>query len=121
MTLEALGGLLAAHGAEVTVHHADSFDAAAFREVVARNLARPGDYLIVNYQRQALGQAASGHISPLAAYDADSDMVLVMDTASYRYPQTWVPLEALVGAMATIDTESEAMRGYVEVTGLAGD
>jgi hypothetical protein len=120
MTLDALGGLLEAHGAAVAVHHADSFDAGDFREVVVRNLAQPGDYLIVNYQRQSLGQVGGGHISPLAAYDADSDMVLVVDTAANRYPQSWVPLEALVAAMATVDSETQAMRGYVEVAGLAG-
>jgi hypothetical protein len=120
MTLDALGGLLEAHGAAVSVHYADNFDAGDFREVVVRNLAQPGDYLIVNYQRQSLGQVGGGHISPLAAYDADSDMVLVMDTAANRYPQSWVPLEALVVAMATVDSETQAMRGYVEVAGLAG-
>lgn len=118
MALDELGGLLDAHGASVSVRHADAFDAQAFRKVVARNLSRPGDYLIVNYDRQVLGQDGSGHISPLAAYDGRTDMVLVMDTAAYKYPQTWVPLDRLHAAMATRDPASDRMRGYVEVRGL---
>ncbi len=121
MALDELGGLLAAHGATVSVRHADAFDVKAFRKVVAENLSRPGDYLIVNYDRTALGQEGAGHISPLAAYDTDTDRVLVMDTASYRYPRTWVPLERLYDAMATSDSGSDATRGYVEVQGIARD
>lgn len=119
MPLDDLGALIAAHGAKVAVHHADSTDEASFRAVLTANLAREGDYLIVNYQRETLGQDATGHISPLAAYDADSDRVLIMDTASYKYPPTWVRVESLFAAMNTLDSETGRTRGYVEVTGLA--
>jgi hypothetical protein len=115
MSLDDLGGFLTAHGAGASVHHADAFDADGFRDVVSSNLARPGDYLIVNYQRESLGQDPTGHISPVAAFDADTDSVLVMDTASYKYPKTWVPLDRLYTAMRSIDTSTGAYRGYVEV------
>lgn len=115
MPLDDLGGLLAAHGARVTVHHADSVDEATFRAALAANLAQAGDYLIVNYQREVLGQDATGHISPLAAYDADSDRVLILDTASYKYPPTWVRVSSLFAAMNTIDSETGRTRGFVEV------
>lgn len=116
MTLDDLGGLIEAHGATTEIHHAADFDADAFRATVTRNLSAEGDYIVVNYQRGALGQEATGHISPLAAYDADTDSVLVMDTASYKYPRTWVPLAALYGAMNTVDSETGLTRGYVEVS-----
>lgn len=119
MSLPDLGGLLEAHGASVSVHHADTFTVEEFREVVANNLSDAGDFLIVNYQREELGQPRVGHISPLAAYDGDTDMVLVMDTASHYYPHTWVSLEKLYAAMRTTDSSSGRMRGYVTVTGLA--
>ena len=41
------------------------------------NLKRGGDYVIVNYRREEVGQRGGGHISPLGAYDAESDSVLV--------------------------------------------
>ena len=48
-------------------------------------------------------------------------MVLVMDTATYRYPQTWVPLDRLYDAMGTKDSGADRMRSYVEVQGIAPD
>jgi len=42
--------------------------------------------------------------------------VLIMDTASYKYPPTWVELPKLYEAMNTIDGASGKSRGYVEVS-----
>jgi hypothetical protein len=116
MSLADLGGLLAAHHVQVEVRYADSLSLDEFREIVERNLADPDDYLLVNYQREVLGQSPVGHISPLAAYDLDTDRVLIMDTASYKYPPTWVPLPALYEAMNTTDSDSGRLRGFVEVS-----
>jgi hypothetical protein len=116
MTLTDLADLLRAHDVRVSIRHADSFSVEQFRDVVARNLAQSDDFLLVNYQREVLGQSRVGHISPLAAYDRDSNLVLVMDTASYHYPHSWVPLEGLYKAMATIDSSTGRMRRYLEVT-----
>jgi len=116
LSLLDLGGLLAAHGVIAEVHFADTVSLDDFRAAVQRNLSDPDDYLLVNYQRGVLGQTPVGHISPLAAYDPDTDRVLVMDTASYKYPPTWVPLEKLFDAMNTTDGSSGRTRGYVEVT-----
>lgn len=116
MSLDALADLIEAHGAEATVHHADSFAPIDFRGAVTANLSRPGDYLIVNYERAVLGERPGGHISPIAAYDRESDRVLVLDTAAHVYPPTWIPLDQLDAAMGTIDPTTNAFRGYVEVT-----
>lgn len=120
MSLPDLGGLLAAHGLAVDVRHADGLSLEEFRSVVARNLADPGDYLLVNYQREVLGQSRVGHISPIAAYDAETDRVLIMDTASYKYPPTWVELPMLHKAMNTTDGSTGKSRGYVEVAAQNG-
>lgn len=116
MTLADLSGLLAAHGVEVSTHYADAFSVDDFRDAIERNLSWPGDYLVVNYQRAALGQSRGGHISPLAAYNREQDMVLVMDTASHYYPQTWVPVAKLFDGMQAVDPSSGRSRGYVEVS-----
>jgi len=115
MSLTDLSGLLKAHGLKVAHYHADQFDETQFRAAAARNLASDGDYLLVNYQREVLGQGRVGHISPLAAYDQDTDSVLIMDTAAHKYPPTWVPVSLLVAAMKTEDPSSGKMRGYVEI------
>lgn len=118
MTLDALGGILGAHGLERSKTHAAQSSVAEFRKAVARNLSTDDDYLLVNYQRSVLGQEAVGHISPVVAYDARSDRVLILDTAAYKYPPTWVPLPALFKAMRTIDEESGTSRGWIEVSKL---
>jgi hypothetical protein len=46
--------------------------------------------MLVNYERAALGQAKTGHISPIAAYNAKADRLLVLDVATYKYPPVWV-------------------------------
>lgn len=116
MSLPNLAELLNAHGLTSSVHYADQFSVAEFRAVVEQNLATDNDYLLVNYQREALGQGRAGHISPLAAYDRETDSVLIMDTAAHKYPPTWVPIELLYAGMSTTDSTSGKMRGYVEVT-----
>lgn len=115
MTIDILAHILEANGARVKLHRAGAANLNAFRSTVARNLTSEGDYLLVNYQRQVLGQDAVGHISPLAAYDARSDRVLVMDTAAYKYPPTWVPIAVLYRAMQVVDPETGKSRGWVEV------
>jgi hypothetical protein len=115
MTLPHLGAMLATHGVSVEVHHADE-GLDAFREQAVANLSRPGDYVLINYKREPLGQGGTGHISPLGAYDAGSDRFLVLDVASYKWPPVWVEAEALFSAMDTVDSESEKKRGWVLVT-----
>jgi Phytochelatin synthase len=116
MTLDTLERLLKANGAETSLYRADASSVTEFRSAIKRNLMTDRDYLVVNYQREKLGQGAVGHISPISAYDEESDKVLVMDTAAYKYPPTWVPVEALYKAMFTVDPENGLSRGWLEVS-----
>lgn len=77
------------------------------------NLKRAGDYVIVNYRRDQVGQRGGAHISPLGAYDADSDSVLVMDVNPASSGWVWIPVETLIKGMRTFDTVEN--RGYVLV------
>jgi hypothetical protein len=115
MTLAELAGLLRSYNLIVNVRHADEFDVAELRRAVKSNLSSANDYLLVNYQREVLGQGRAGHISPLSAYDEESDSVLIMDTAAHKYPPTWVPLDSLYAAMQTSDSSSGKLRGFLEV------
>ncbi|MEM8610283.1 MAG: phytochelatin synthase family protein [Myxococcota bacterium] len=115
MALAELAGLLEAHGADVTLHHAGASTVEEFRAALEENLSRPDVFMLVNYKRAALGQGGGGHISPLAAYDQDTDRVLILDTAGHKYPPTWVPVDLLFSAMATTDAASGKTRGFLEV------
>jgi hypothetical protein len=84
------------------------------RADLVANLSRAGDYVIVNYRREAVGQSGGGHISPLAGYDAASDSFLVLDVNPAAAGWVWMPLATLVKGMRTFDTVEN--RGYVLVT-----
>ncbi len=114
MSLVDLAALLEAHGVTVRRQLASDINLEAFRQAVIRNLGDPNDLLVVNYQRHALGQVGRGHISPVSAYDSATDSVLVLDTATHKYPQTWVPVPLLYDAMATL-TGTGKSRGYIEI------
>jgi len=55
----------------------------------------------VNYLRRSVGQERGGHISPLAAYDAEADRFLILDTARYKYSPVWVTAADLFAAVNT--------------------
>ncbi|MBK9264153.1 MAG: phytochelatin synthase family protein [Polyangiaceae bacterium] len=115
MPLGSLGRLMACHGADAKVHLAETSSLEEFRKLAVDNLRRPGDFLIVNYQRSEVGQAPLGHISPVSAYHSGSDRFLVLDVASYKYPPVWVKAEKLWNAMKTPDSESGHSRGFLFV------
>ncbi|MFO0696540.1 MAG: phytochelatin synthase family protein [Polyangiales bacterium] len=115
MPLDDLGRILRANGAEATVVHADASSVERLRATLRENLARPDDFLLVNYARASLGQGDTGHISPVSAYDEATDRVLVLDTARYKWPATWIRVPALFRAMDTVDSDGGKRRGWVVV------
>ncbi len=88
---------------------------ARFRAELKASLADGTSFVVVNYARGVLGQAGMGHISPIGAYNAVEDKVLVMDVAKHKYPYTWVPLNSLWQAMNTQGDDGVA-RGYIIAT-----
>lgn len=117
ITLQQLADILQSHPATAEVHYASDTTLEAFRDLASKNMATPGDFMIVNYNRQDVGQEFMGHISPIAAYHAASDRFLLLDVARYKYPAVWVPAEALFRAMSTSDVVSGKSRGFLVVKG----
>jgi len=116
MTLDQLGGLLALHPLTVEVHHAADGGLDAFRAAARDYLAAKDHFVVINYLRRAIGQQTGGHISPLAAYDAQADRFLILDVARYKYPPVWVKASDLFDAMNTTDKDNDnKTRGYVLV------
>lgn len=118
MSLAQLSELLRAHNVDATPFYASDTSLETFRSVAQQNLRASGDFLLVNYQRAALEQGQTGHISPVAAYNAAADRLLVLDVAAYKYPPVWVSTEALWKAMNTIDSASGRTRGFVVIRGV---
>jgi hypothetical protein len=116
MTLDDLGAFLGSYGLDVAVTHAGDSSLDTFRDTAVAGLNDRDRFVLVNYLRSAIGQEKGGHISPLAAYDADTDRFLVLDVSRYKYPPIWVEAEALFGAMDTPDADNGGQsRGFVVV------
>lgn len=116
MTLTQLGGLPGAFGLEAEIHYASDSSLDEFRRLARQALDAGDRYVLVNYLRKAIGQQTGGHISPLAAYDADSDRFLILDVSRYKYPPVWVEAAALFAAMDTSDSDNGGKtRGFVIV------
>jgi hypothetical protein len=116
LTLAQLKGILEAYDAQVAIHYADADSDVAianFRKVLKAVLTDNARFLVVNFYGKAIGTTTNGHISPVAAYDEQTDSVLVLDVAGHRNPWYWVPVVYLYGAMHTLDGEHH--RGYLVV------
>jgi hypothetical protein len=116
MTLEELGGLIASYDVDVKVYHAGDTSLEEFRTLAAKNLKQKGNFIIVNYLRREINQERGGHISPLAAYNEQTDRFLIMDVSRYKYPPVWVKTAELWKAMNTVDSVSGKTRGFVFVS-----
>ena len=116
MTLDQLGQLLASYGVKVNVYHAADTSLEQFRKQAAENLKQPQNFVLVNYLRKEIGQEKGGHISPLAAYNEQTDRFLILDVSRYKYPPVWVKTADLWKAMLTNDSSVNKTRGFVFVS-----
>lgn len=116
LVLEQLTAFFNNLGVKAELQHADSIDEAQLRQTIKDTLADPNKRLVVNYTRKAIGQNGDGHISPVGAYDAETDRVLVLDVAKYKYPPVWMTVADLYKAINTVDSGSNKTRGIVVVS-----
>lgn len=115
MTLDQLSAVLAHF--PVTVHklHASDLTLKQFRDLVRDTTRRGDQFALLNFRRAEIGEVGGGHWSPLAAFDAASDSVLLLDVARYKYPAAWVPVVQLYRAALAVDSTSGLSRGVVVV------
>ena len=117
ITLDQLAALLRTFAIRAEVHHAADSRVEDFRSIASRALAAKGHYVLVNYLRRTLGEERGGHISPLAAYDAETDRFLILDVARYKYPPVWATAADLFAAMNTPDADNgNRTRGFVVIS-----
>jgi len=115
MTREEMAEALSSQGVNARSIAGDTFDDESLRSLLKQALGDDGQFVLANYFRATLGQVGGGHWSALAAYDAESDSVLILDVAKYKYTPVWVSISTLRQAIATLDTTSHKARGLVLV------
>ena len=116
LKLAELKGVLESYNLAVEKHSADEDTKAGaekFRATLKSILDDKNRFLLINYKSNMVGQASSGHISPVGAYDELSDSVLVLDVAAYQNPWVWIPVRDLYASMHTKD--GDYYRGYLVV------
>lgn len=122
VTLEELGKFteeaLKAYGipSKVEVLHADMTP--EFKKklaaVLSQNEKSAQDFVIANFlQGTYTGDAAVGHIAPVAAYDQKNQRVLVLDPDRKWYEPYWVSLDTFIQGMSTTDKVSGKNRGLI--------
>lgn len=113
LTMEQLAGVLATHPVKVERKYASDMTIAQFRATLKQQLAGNDRVVLANFDRKELKELGSGHWSPLAAYHAKSDTVLLLDVARYKYPSLWVPVAELYAAARSVDSTSGRSRGLI--------
>lgn len=93
----------------------DSAREEAFRQLVMSTTTKDDVFLIVSYSRPGLGQTGDGHFAPVSGYHPGRDLVLILDTARFKYPPHWVSLPLLFRSMQAVDQETGLPRGYITV------
>jgi glutathione gamma-glutamylcysteinyltransferase len=68
--------------------------------------------MVVSFGRSGLQQTGDGHFSPVAAYHSETDQVLVLDVARFKYPPYWVSVKDLFEAMTLLDQATRLPRGW---------
>jgi hypothetical protein len=116
MTRDEMVETLNSQGVKATTIAGDAIDEQVLRTLLKKTLGDDGKFVLVNFSRATLGQEGWGHWSALAAYDALSDRVLILDVAKYEYEPEWVGISTLKKAINTLDTTSNKARGLVFVS-----
>lgn len=103
------------NGLDVALHRPTDLgqDEAVFRRAVIESVsAADGAIVVASYSRKQFLQTGDGHYSPIGAYHAQRDLVLILDVARFKYPPHWLPLSELWLAMQRVDEDTGECRGY---------
>lgn len=108
--------MLRIHGLKIELIYVEKNDEKTtekFRKVLKKIFVENKKFVVVNFDGKVLGKETRGHVSPVVAYDEETDSVLVLDAALHKNQWYWVEVAKLVAAMNTKDGED--YRGYLVV------
>ena len=103
----------------VDVLHADATDpkfAAKLEKILIENEKSAKNFIVANFLQSELTgdpEGAMGHVSPVAAYDAKTKRVLIMDPDRQYYEPYWVSLDTFIKGLNTLDKDAGKNRGVL--------
>lgn len=115
ITLEQAACLARCNGSKVEMYLYGEVGVGEFRDMVREACSVGSQHIIVSYSRKEFLQTGDGHFSPVGGYSEAHDMVLILDTARFKYPPHWVPLTMLYNAMAREDPVTGKSRGFIRL------
>jgi hypothetical protein len=115
MTLKQLTQFVRSHGIKAEAQYGSDIGLDEFRSKLVENLQAGYNFVLVNYSRESIGQDEGTHISPIAAYNKESDRFLVLDVSRYQNAPIWVTAEQLWKATKAKDPASGKSMGFVWV------
>lgn len=89
-----------------------SADKGHFRQLITDVTSRDDRVLVAAYSRKTVQQTGDGHYASIGGYHPAKDLVLLFDTARFKYPPHWLPVDLLWESMHALDNETKKPRGY---------
>jgi len=86
------------------------------RSILSDTISKYNPILVVSFSRSALNQTGDGHFSPIGAYHEESDTVLVLDVARFKYAPYWVSVTDLYRSMQEKDSVTKKPRGWFRLS-----
>ncbi|CAG8665872.1 12455_t:CDS:2, partial [Funneliformis caledonium] len=74
--------------------------------------SRSDIFMVISFSRETMQQTGDGHFSPVGGYNPDKNMVLILDTARFKYPSYFSSVDLIYEAMLPLDKETNLSRGY---------
>lgn len=90
-TIDQLGHMLACYNVDATVRKANTSSVEQFRKETSTAM-KTGNHIAINFYRTEIGETGGGHFSPVLAYSADADMVLLAGSVYARVLYVITPL-----------------------------
>ena len=84
-----------------------------FRSCVYASTKRENFFLVTNTSRKALKQTGDGHFSPVAAFHSNTDNLLLLDSARFKYNSMWFSIPMIYNSFINVDKTTDKSRGFI--------
>jgi glutathione gamma-glutamylcysteinyltransferase len=112
MTFDEIQCLGMCNGLEVNAKRANQTTFTEFLDDLRTVSSSTDSHIILSFSRKTLSQTGDGHFSPIGCFEPESNQVLVLDTARFKYPPYFVNAQLLFESLKPLDSVTQLPRGY---------